>query len=284
MLLLSDTHIEPYLYLKARAKFSLLNCNSVSNGFGSSGGSGKGVCTGGMTNRLDKTCVGFGTGESVCSADRSGFYGSKAPPPLHPRSGRYDTYKQRKSSRFTKCSQNSRTGCGTPLFREQCCNADFAFLSSVSLFDLDLYVFFLFNHIRPELMLFVPAAFDALSQCPFSHQPITAVLSRILVPKGSSLVGRSPCQIIVRNTALSTGLCCAKAVTGANAVRHSEILRIIRVFVCNRLQLRLGSQKKTAFRQSFRRTEFSQMTPIAIRIMVNASETETPGLPSTSAS
>ncbi len=58
-----------------------------------------------------------------------------------------------------------------------------AFLSSVSLFDVDLYVFFLFNHIRPELMLFVPAAFDALSQCPFSHQPITAVLSRILVPK-----------------------------------------------------------------------------------------------------
>lgn len=63
-------------------------------------------------------------------------------------------------------------------------------------------------------MLFVPAAFAALSQCPFSHQPITAVRSRILVPKGSSLVGRSPCQIIVRNTALSTGLLLCKSCQG----------------------------------------------------------------------
>lgn len=63
-------------------------------------------------------------------------------------------------------------------------------------------------------MLFVPAAFAALSQCLFSYQPITAVLPRVILSKGSSLAGRSPCQIIVRNAALSTRLLLCKSCQG----------------------------------------------------------------------
>lgn len=198
--------------------------------------------------------MGFGTGESVCSADRSGFTGTRLSPPLHPRIAAATIHiSSAKAAGLRSAVKTAGPGVRTPLFREQCCNADFAFLSSVSLFDLDLYVFFL-------LIIFVPN-----SCCLFPPHSTHFRNARFRINQLQPSCQGSSCQ---RGAALSVAphaksscgirhyppdFCCAKAVTGANAVRHS-ILRIIRVFVCNRLQLRLGSQKQPLGRVSVGRS------------------------------
>lgn len=199
--------------------------------------------------------MGFGTGESVCSADRSGFTGARLSPPLHPRIAAATIHiSSAKAAGLRSAVKTAGPGVRTPLFREQCCNADFAFLSSVSLFDLDLYVFFL-------LIIFVPN-----SCCLFPPHSTHFRNARFRINQLQPSCQGSSCQ---RGAALSVAphaksscgirhyppdFCCAKAVKGANAVRHSEILRIIRVFVCNRLQLRLGSQKQPLGRVSVGRS------------------------------
>ena len=88
--------------------------------------------------------MGFGAGESVCSAGRSGFTGARLSPPLHPRIAVAPIHtSSAKAAVFQSAVKTAGPRVRDPLFREQCGNADSVFLSFVPPCDSDLYLFLL---------------------------------------------------------------------------------------------------------------------------------------------